>query len=137
MKNVVALFSDAADAEKAIKKLKEAGIDTERASVHSQQTIESSTNVRVTPSANAGLAGGVSAPGATSGGGIPGGGAFVSDDTIESYLMNVGVDGEEVAFFQHGIKEGGRIVLAAVENSDADKARNALVEAGGRAPQVE
>ena len=136
MKNVVALFSDASDAEKAIKKLDEAGIDPNRASIHSRQTIESSTNVRAMPSANTGLAGGVSAPGSPAGGGGTGA-AFVNDDTIESYLMDVGVDGEEVAFFQHGIKEGGHIVLTAVEDNEADAARDALVAAGGRVPQVE
>ncbi|MFW5814270.1 MAG: hypothetical protein ACOCWX_02380 [Spirochaetota bacterium] len=136
MKNVVALFSDASDAEKAVQKLEEAGIGTQKASIHSRQTIESSANVRAMPSANAGIAGGVSAPGAPAGAGSAGG-AFVSDDTIESYLMHIGVDGEEVAFFQHGIKEGGHLVLAAVEDSEADTARDALVEAGGRVPQVE
>ncbi|MFW5742603.1 MAG: hypothetical protein ACOC2D_04940 [Spirochaetota bacterium] len=136
MKNVVALFSDASDAEKAVQKLEEAGIGTQKASIHSRQTIESSANVRAMPSANAGIAGGVSAPGAPAGAGSAGG-AFVSDDTIESYLMHIGVDGEEVAFFQHGIKEGGHLVLAAVEDSEADTARDALVEAGGSVPQVE
>ncbi|MFW6260400.1 MAG: hypothetical protein ACOC6J_02340 [Spirochaetota bacterium] len=136
MKNVVALFSDASDAEKAVQKLEEAGIGTQKASIHSRQTIESSASVRAMPSANAGIAGGVSAPGAPAGAGSAGG-AFVSDDTIESYLMHIGVDGEEVAFFQHGIKEGGHLVLAAVEDSEADTARDALVEAGGRVPQVE
>jgi len=136
MKNVVALYSGASDAEKAIKKIEEAGIDTDKASIHSRHTIESSKNVRAMPSANAGIAGGVSAPGAPAGAGSAGG-AFVNDDTIESYLMHVGVDGEEVAFFQHGIKEGGHIVLVAVEDSDAEKARDALVEAGGRVPQIE
>lgn len=136
MKNVVALYSDASGAEKAIKKLEEAGVDTGRASIHSQQTIESSKHVRAMPSANAGLAGGVSAPGTTAGGGL-GGGAMMNDDSIEGYLMDIGVDGEEVAFFLHGIKEGGHIVFVAVEDSEADKARDALVEAGGRVPQVE
>ncbi|MFW6291534.1 MAG: hypothetical protein ACOC7V_04330, partial [Spirochaetota bacterium] len=62
MKNVVALYSDVSDAEKAIKKLEEAGIDTEQTSIHSRHTIESSKNVRAMPSANAGIAGGVGAP---------------------------------------------------------------------------
>lgn len=135
MKNVVALFSDASNAEKAIKSLEEAGIDPDRASIHSQHTIESSSSLRAMPSANTGIAGGVSAPGTPAGGGGSGA-AFVNDDTIESYLMSIGVDGEEVAFFQHGIKEGGHIVLAAVEDSEADTARDALVGAGGRVPQV-
>lgn len=65
------------------------------------------------------------------------GGAIVTDDTVESYLSNIGVDGEERAFFKHGILEGGHIVLIGVPNDKTELAAKTLVEAGGRAPQTE
>lgn len=137
MKNVVALFSNAGDADTAIKKLGEADLDIGRAQVHSRQTIESSTNVRAMPSANAGLAGGAGTPGTAGTGGGVAGGAILSDDSIESYLDNRGVDGEELAFYTHGVKEGGHIVIISVDNDEVEKAKKTLADAGGRAPTVE
>jgi hypothetical protein len=136
MKNVVALFSEAADTDTAIKKLSEAGLDTGKARVHSQNTIESSANLRAMPSANAGISGGTAAPGAAGTTGGAGGGAFMTDESVESYLLTHGLDGDEVAFFAHGIQEGGHIVIIQVENDEVDTARKVLQEAGGRAPQV-
>jgi hypothetical protein len=49
MKNVVALFSDTADAEQAIKKLGDSGLDLDDAKIHNQHSIESSTTVRAMP----------------------------------------------------------------------------------------
>ena len=138
MKNVVALFSEAADAEKALKKLSDAGLDIDKARIHSASSIERSKNVRAMPSSNAGIAAGsgpTGATGATAGSATPG--AFLSDDNIESYLSGIGVDGEEIAFYSHGIKEGGHIVLISVSNDEADKAQKILAEAGGRAPRAE
>lgn len=138
MKNVVALYDDATDAEKAITKLADAGLDTSKARVHSRSTINESSTVRAMPSANTAVSSGSNPASPVGGAAATGGaGAVITDDTIESYLINIGVDGEEVAFYTHGIKEGGHIVHIQVPNDQVDKARGALTEAGGRAPQVE
>lgn len=138
MKNVVALFHSAQDAEQAVKKLSAAGLDTSKARVHSRSTIENTSTVRAMPSANAAVSSGSNPASPVGGTGATGGaGAMITDDTIESYLMNIGIDGEEVAFYTHGVKEGGHIVLVSVPNDEVEKARGALTEAGGRAPQVE
>jgi hypothetical protein len=138
MKNVVALFAREQDAEKAIKKLAESGFDTGDVRVHNKKTIENSTNIRAMPSANTGVAAG-SAPSPAVAGGTTGapGGAVIADDTVESYLASIGVDGNEVSFFTHGVQEGGSLVLISVSNDEAEKARKVLAEAGGRAPQAE
>lgn len=137
MKHVVALFSEPSNADKAIKKLADAGLDTEKARVHSEQTITSSRNIRPMPAANTAVSAGAN-PGTTVGGGTGAApGAVLTDDTIESYLDSIGIDGNEIAFYKHGIRDGGHIVLLSVENSDAEKARSVLADAGGRAPQVE
>ncbi len=138
MKHVFALFSDATAAEEAVKKLSESGLDTTKARIHSKQTIQDETSVRAMPGANpvsstgavhAGAAGGTAAG--------PGVGAVMTDDTIEGYLQGIGVDGDEFAFYMHGIKGGGYIVGIDVSNDEAEKAAAVLSETGGKAPQAE
>ncbi|MFP4113627.1 MAG: hypothetical protein ACOC2Y_02730 [Spirochaetota bacterium] len=137
MKNVVALFSEVSDAEQAIKKLSDAGIDLENAAIHNKESIESSIDVRAMPSANPAVAAGPT-PAQPSGGSATGAaGAMLTNATIESYLENIGVDGEELAFFAHGIQKAGHIVFANVPNDQTEKAGRLMTEAGGRAPQVE
>jgi hypothetical protein len=135
MKNVVALFSEASDADQAIKKLSGAGLDTGKAHVHSRQTIEQSTNVRPMPAANTAISAGENPAGPVPGTAGTGAGAILSDDNVESYLTSIGVDGNELSFYKHGITDGGHIVVIAVTNDEADKAAKVLSEAGGRAPK--
>ncbi|MFW6313377.1 MAG: hypothetical protein ACOC2N_05780 [Spirochaetota bacterium] len=137
MKNVIALFTDASDAEKAIKALSDNGLDTSKARIHSSQTIEQSTNVRAFPGANAAVSGGSTPAASGAGAAAPGGGAFLADDNVESYLSHIGIDGNELSFYKHGIIEGGYLVMIAVENDQVDLARKTLKEAGGRAAQTE
>lgn len=142
MKHVFALFSDAAAAEKAVEKLSEGGLDTSKARIHSKQTIEQSTGIRAMPTTNAAspMGGGAagSAGGSAAGGTVSGGpGAVMTDDTIEGYLSNIGVDGDEYAFYVRGIKDGGHIVGIDVANDEEEKATAALVDTGGKVPHAE
>ncbi|MFW5683760.1 MAG: hypothetical protein ACOC1I_02820 [Spirochaetota bacterium] len=136
MKTVVALFSDPNEAEQAIKKLADSDIDVKEKKLHDRHTIESSSNVRAMPSANTAMGAGSApaAPISTSAG--AGGGAFLTDDSLESYLTHAGVDGEELAFYKHGIREGGSLIVARTSDSDAEKTAKLLQEAGGRAAQA-
>lgn len=137
MKNVVSLFSDAAGAEEALKKLSEGGLDIDKARIHSAETIEQSTGPRVMPPGNTGVSAGAGPSGPIAGPGTGGGGAFLADETIDTYLEKIGVDGAELTFYSHGIKEGGYIVLISVPDDEADKAQAILKKAGGRAPTAE
>ncbi len=137
MKNVVALFTDASDAEKAIKTLSDNGLDTSKARIHSQNTIEQSTNLRAFPAGGSAVSGGANPAAPAAGAAAAGGGAFLSDDNVESYLAHIGIDGNELSFYKHGIMERGHLVMVAVENDQVDLARKSLEEAGGRAAQTE
>lgn len=138
MKIVSALFSESRKAERAIKNLEDAGLDAGNAKIHSQHTIESQSTVRAMPNANTAVSGGATPMGpAGVGAGAAAGSAVLTDDTIETYLANIGIEGGELEFFKHGIREGGNIVVVQTENEKADDAKHALEEAGGRLPQVE
>ncbi len=142
MKHVFALFSDAANAEKAVKKLSESGLDTSKAMIHSKETIEQSTGIQAMPTTNAAapMGGGAagSAGGSAAGGAVAGGpGAILTDDSIEGYLSKIGVDGDEFAFYLRGIKGGGHLVGVDVPNDEAEKACKALTDAGGKVPHAE
>lgn len=138
MKIVSALFPNPTEAERAIKKLEDAGLDVGNAQIHSQHTIESQSTVRAMPNANTAVSGGATPVGpAGIGAGSAAGNAVLTDDTIETYLANIGIEGEEMSFFKHGIREGGNIVVIQTENENADDAKRALEAAGGRLPQVE
>jgi len=136
MKNVVALYTDASDAEKAIKALSDNGFDTSKARIHSSKTIEQSTNVRAFPAANAAVSTGSNPAAPAAGGAAAGGGAFLSDDNVESYLAHIGIDGNELSFYKHGIVEGGHLVMISVDNDQVDRTRKILDETGGRAAQT-
>jgi len=137
MKNVLALFTEASDADKAIRKLSDAGLDTSKARIHSRHTIEESTNVRPMPAANTAVSAGQNPAGplpATAGGGA---GAILSDDNVESYLQGVGITGDEMNYYKRGIMDGGSIVLISVPNNEAERAAKVLSQAGGKAPMAE
>lgn len=142
MKHVFALFSDAAAAEEAVKKLADAGFDTSKARIHSKETIEQSTGIQAMPTTNAAapMGGGAagSAGGSAAGGTVSGGpGAVLTDDSIEGYLSRIGVDGDEFAYYLRGIKGGGNLVGVDVANDQAEKASGVLADAGGNVPHAE
>lgn len=135
MKSVFALFSNQSDADKAVSKLKEAGIDTQKASVHSEHTVEDSITVgplagpATTAPSTTGAATGTGPHSAT--------GAALTDETVQSYLDRINVPADQQHFFAHGVREGGALVHVKAENDEAETVERALAEAGGRAPQSE
>ena len=138
MKTISALFPDAKQAEDAIKKLRDAGLGDDSARIHSQQTIESQSTVRAMPSANTAVSGGATPAGpAGVGAGTPASSVVLTDDTIETYLANIGIDGDKMSFFKHGIREGGHIVVVEADDDNVEATKRALEEAGGRAPEVD
>jgi hypothetical protein len=138
MKTVFALFPQPTDADNAISKLKEAGLDTGKARIHTRKTIEDSVSVSPMAGSATGASAGsgtVATGGTTNAAGV--GGAFLTDDSVQSYLDKIDVPGDQQQFYAHGIKEGGHLVHIQVPDSDADKVLSLLKEVGGRAPNVE
>ena len=64
------------------------------------------------------------------------GGVVVNDTTIEGHLTNIGLSGDTIPFYMHGLTQDGHMVGINVPNEDAERAQTVLTDAGGQIPQA-
>ena len=134
MKSVLALFSNEKDADTAVRKIKEAGFDTEKTRIHTEHTIQNQVGVKPAIGPAGAVSGaGTTQPGAGTSGVAPSG--FLTDENVQSYLDKIGVPADQQQFLAHGIREGGCLVHHDAENDDVEAVKKLLADAGGRAPQ--